>query len=309
MKVLAFKHHFNGSGLSEIKFSHPELEVVDWWDNPYPEADHYIIVNIICDKFKEDPVYKFVMDSGKPYLVFETAVFKRNARRGHWKTWHWRLGWWHLLGPGKFNNKNSPPDRWERIKAQQDLQVLPWRKRGEHILIPLQKNNDSVVQSMMTRYGSMREWLNLTIEEIRRYSDRPILIRPTIKTNRYTYMEAMQLPGVSVSTTFHDNPSTDGTKFTRNIEGGPGLLVELENAWAVVGYNTSTLFESIMDGIPTVSLDPDALTNPCSINISQIEDPPQDIERMQWLYDMAYISWSMEEIQTGVTWEHLKGKY
>ena len=309
MKVLAFKHHFHGSGLSQIHFSHPELEVVDWWDNPYPEADHYIIVNIICDKFKEDPVYQFVVDSKKPYLVFETAVFKRNARSGNWKTWHWRLGWWHLLGPGKFNNKNSPPDRWERIKAQQDLQVLPWRKQGEHILIPLQKNNDSVVQSMMDRYGSMRNWLNTTIQEIRKYTDRPILIRPTVKTNKLSYMEAMQQPGVSISTTYTDNPSTDGTKFTRNIEGGPGLLQELENAWAVVGYNTSTLFESIMDGIPTVSLDPDALTRPCSISIEQIEDPPMDIEREQWLYDMAYISWSMEEIQQGVAWEHLKGKY
>ena len=309
MKVLAFKHHFKGSGLQDINFTHPELQVVDWWDNPKPEADHYIIVNINCEKFREDPVYDFVESSGKPYMVFETAVFKRNARRGPWQTWHWRLGWWHLLGPGKFNNKNSPPDRWEKIKAQQDLQVLPWRKRGEHILIPLQKNNDSVVQSMMTRYGSMREWLNLTIREIRRYSDRPILIRPTIKTNKLTYQGAMSMPGVSVSTTYTDNPSSDGTKFTRNIEGGPGLLTELENAWAVVGYNTSTLFESIMDGIPTVSLDRDALTRPCSINICQIEDPPQDIERMQWLYDMSYISWSMEEIQTGVTWEHLKGKY
>ena len=64
-----------------------------------------------------------------------------------------------------------------------------------------------------------------------------------------------------------------------------------------------------MDGIPTVSLDPDALTRPCSISIEQIEDPPMDIEREQWLYDMAYISWSMEEIQQGVAWEHLKGKY
>ena len=161
----------------------------------------------------------------------------------------------------------------------------------------------------MDRYGSMRNWLNTTIQEIRKYTDRPILIRPTVKTNKLSYMEAMQQPGVSISTTYTDNPSTDGTKFTRNIEGGPGLLQELENAWAVVGYNTSTLFESIMDGIPTVSLDPDALTRPCSIPIELIEDPPLDIEREQWLYDMAYISWSMEEIQQGVAWEHLKGKY
>ena len=309
MKVLAFKHHFKGSGLAQIQFSHPELEIVDWWDNPYPEADHYIIVNIISKKFAEDPVYKFVIDSGKPYMVFETAVFKRNARRGSWETWHWRLGWWHLLGPGKFNNENSPPDRWLAIKEQQNLEILPWRKKGKHILIPLQKNNDSVVESMMDRYGSMREWLNLTIEEIRKYTDRPILIRPTIKTNKLSYLEAAKQPGVSISETYTDNPSTDGTKFTRNIEGGPGLLTELADAWAVVGYNTSTLFESITDGIPTVSLDPDALTVPCSIDLKDIENPPLDINRTQWLQDMAYISWTMDEIQRGVAWEHLKGKY
>ena len=222
-------------------------------------------------------------------MIFETAVFKRQARNGPWKDWHWRLGWWHLLAPGKFNNANSPADRWLALKAQQKLEVKPWRKSGRHILIPLQKNNDSVVQSMMDRYGSMRNWLNTTITEIRKYSDRPILIRPSAKTNKLSWSDALNMQGVSISKTYTDNPSTDGTKFTKNIEGGPGLLTELADAWAVVGYNTSTLFESITDGIPTVSLDPDALTRPCSISIDQIEDPPMDIEREQWLYDICLL--------------------
>ena len=308
MKVLAFRHQFQGA-LARMQFSHPDLEIVDWFDNPYPEADHYIQCNINCDKFREDPVFDFVASSGKPYMIFETAVFKRQARDGDWNTWHWRLGWWHLLSPGKFNNENSPSDRWERIKQQQRLEVLPWRKSGTHILIPLQKNNDSVVQTMMDRYGSMRNWLNTTIQEIRKYSDRPILIRPSLKTNVLSWSDAIRLPGVTLSTTYKDNPSPDGTKFTRNIEGGPGLLTELADAWAVVGYNTSTLFESITDGIPTVSLDPDALTGPCSMPLELLENPPMDIDRTQWLYDMAYISWTMDELQQGVAWEHLKGKY
>ena len=308
MKVLAFRHQFQGA-LANMQFSHPEIEIVDWFDNPYPEADHYITCNIYCDKFREDPVFSFVEMSNKPYMIFETAVFKRQARTGDWLDWHWRLGWWHLLAPGKFNNRNSPPDRWLALKQRQKLEVLPWRKQGKHILIPLQKNNDSVVQTMMDRYGSMRNWLNRTIQDIRKYSDRPILIRPSAKTNPLSWADAERLPNVSISTTYKDNPSTDGTKFTKNIEGGPGLLTELAAAWAVVGYNTSTLFESITDGIPTVSLDPDALTGPCSIPIELIEDPPMDIEREQWLYNMAYISWSMDEIQRGVAWEHLKGKY
>jgi hypothetical protein len=308
MKVLAFRHQFQGA-LARMQFSHPDLEIVDWFDNPYPEADHYIQCNINCDKFREDPVFDFVASSGKPYMIFETAVFKRQARDGDWNTWHWRLGWWHLLSPGKFNNENSPSDRWERIKQQQRLEVLPWRKSGTHILIPLQKNNDSVVQTMMDRYGSMRNWLNTTIQEIRKYSDRPILIRPSLKTNVLSWSDAIRLPGVTLSTTYKDNPSPDGTKFTRNIEGGPGLLTELADAWAVVGYNTSTLFESITDGIPTVSLDPDALTGPCSMPLHLLENPPMDIDRTQWLYDMAYISWTMDELQQGVAWEHLKGKY
>ena len=308
MKVLAFRHQFQGA-LANMRFSHPEIEIVDWFDNPYPEADHYITCNIYCDKFREDPVFSFVKMSNKPYMIFETAVFKRQARTGDWLDWHWRLGWWHLLAPGKFNNKNSPPDRWLALKQRQELEVLPWRKQGEHILIPLQKNNDSVVQTMMDRYGSMRNWLNRTIQDIRKYSDRPILIRPSAKTNPLSWADAERLPNVSISTTYKDNPSTDGTKFTKNIEGGPGLLTELADAWAVVGYNTSTLFERITDGIPTVSLDPDALTVPCSIELEDIEDPPMNIDREQWLYDMAYISWSMDEMQRGVAWEHLKGKY
>jgi len=308
MKVLAFRHQFQGA-LSKMQFTHPDLQIVDWFANPCPEADHYITCNIYCNKFREDPVFDFVLNSSKPYMVFETAVFKRNAREGNWTEWHWRLGWWHLLAPGKFNNENSPSDRWERIKQQQRLEVLPWRKQGTHILIPLQKNNDSVVQTMMDRYGSMRNWLNTTIAEIRKYSNRPILIRPSAKTNPLSWGDALSIPGVSISTTYKDNPSTDGTKFTKNIEGGPGLLTELADAWAVVGYNTSTLFESITDGIPTVSLDPDALTGPCSMPLQLLENPPMDIDRTQWLYDMAYISWTMDELQQGVAWEHLKGKY
>ena len=172
------------------------------------------------------------------------------------------------------------------IKRQQGLEIHPWRRGGKHILIPLQKNNDSVTQTMMDRYGSMREWLNYTIDEIRKVTDRPILIRPTIKTALWSYLEAALRPDVFISETYKDNPSTDGTKFTRNIEGGPGLINELRDSWAVVGYNTSTLFESITDGIPTVSMDPDALTAPMSIQIKDIENPPLNIDRTQWLYDI-----------------------
>ena len=30
-------------------------------------------------------------------------------------------------------------------------------------------------------------------------------------------------------------------------------------------------------------------------------------KRSQWLYDMSYAEWSLEEMRQGVAWKHLRG--
>ena len=56
-------------------------------------------------------MYRFIRDSGKPFLVNESSCFRRHLG---WT----RLGWTsYKWTEGNFGNENSPPDRWNKFQA------------------------------------------------------------------------------------------------------------------------------------------------------------------------------------------------
>ena len=63
-------------------------------------------------------------------------------------------------------------------------------------------------------------------------------------------------------------------------------------------------FEAIMQGLPTICLDPHNPIAPvCS---ASIDAPLYKGERDEWLHGMSYKQWSLAEIASGEAWEHLK---
>jgi hypothetical protein len=73
----------------------------------------------------------------------------------------------------------------------------------------------------------------------------------------------------------------------------------LHNAWAVVNWNSGPSVQSAIKGVP-VFTSPASLSAPVgNFDLACIEKPLRP-ERQQWLNDLAYTEWTVEEIKQGV---------
>ena len=248
-------------------------------------------------------IYNYVKDSGKPYIVTESAVFRKNmadpdpGKPG--KTYH-RYSWTsYFRDEGDYCNENSPSDRWEQVQKDQNLVVKDWRTKGEYVLVMLQRPGDSSLVNLLKKHGSYEGFVTFTLNEIKKYTDRPIRVRmhPSRIDRQRAILETFD---VQVS----ENLQGAGL-----LSGGAGLQEDFDNAWCVVGFNSNGLTESIMEGIPTFSMCPSSMAWDCSNkDLANIENPIM-FERQQWLNNLALCQWREDECLAGLPWEHLRKKY
>ena len=86
-----------------------------------------------------------------------------------------------------------------------------------------------------------------------------------------------------------------------------GLMRDFTLACCVVTLNSNTAVESVLAGVPTVTCNPGSMAYEVSRHeVSSIEQSP---DRKQWTYNLAYKQWTMDEIKTGVAWDHAKRRY
>ena len=250
--------------------------------------------------------YEIIENSGKPWICAESAVFRRNmphpdpARQG--KTYH-RFSWYsYFRDEGLYNNQNCPDDRWKQVQADQKLVVKEWRTKGEYILVTLQRPGDSSLKNLLAKHGDYQSFISYTVKEIRKHTDRKILIRPhpSRRETQLKIIEDLNLSGIEIS----QNVSTEGM-----LSGAEALQADFNKAWAVVGFNSNALTESIMEGIPTFSMCPSSMAWECSNKDLSLIETPNMFERQQWLNNLAYCQWREDECIAGLPWEHLKPLY
>jgi|TARA_B110000444_G_C18797169_1_gene575501 hypothetical protein len=271
-------------------------------------ADVLVQANIKQNK-KERKLGKFyniIEDSNKPWICVESAVFRRNmphpdpGKPG--KSYH-RFSWYsYFQDEGYYNNINCPDDRWKQVKADQQLEVKDWRTKGEYVLLTLQRPGDSSLKNLLTKHGSYKGFLEFTINEIKKHTDRKILVRPhpSRRNDQLKMLADLNLPGIEIS----NNVSAEGF-----LSGATALQADFDRAWAVVGFNSNALTESIMEGIPTFSMCPSSMAWDCSNKDLSTIESPLTFDRQQWLNNLSYCQWREDECIAGLPWEHLKPLY
>ena len=174
-----------------------------------------------------------------------------------------------------YANNNSTSQKWQEIQqAFPQLKLAPWRTQGNHILLCLQRDGGWSMKG-----ADLQQWAYNTIQTIRQFSNRPILVRPRpkVKTN---VAQLLSLPGVSESR-------------------GTTLQQDLSDAWASVFYNSSSSVAAVLAGIPVFAHDPDCVAwNVANSNLAQIENPSMPT-RESWLYDLSAAHWNDQESSQG----------
>ena len=186
---------------------------------------------------------------------------------------------------GEYFWTNLDPNRWNQISNRMGITVKDWRNKGSHILICLQRNGGWSMQGL-----DVMEWCRATITEIRKYSDRKIVIRAHPGDRAAAQYLKLSLPNVKISTS-------------------PSLQTELDKAWATITYNSSPGVASAIEGVPVFVTDPNPKISQAydvaNTDLSQIENP-KTFDRENWLNKLAMCHWNFEEVGAGKAWQHMR---
>jgi hypothetical protein len=213
----------------------------------------------------------------KKVLVIEVGSIKRNIT--------WKVGVDGINRRADFGPMGAEyngPDRANKF----NLKCSPWRTDGEHILICSQHDKSEQWKDM----PPLNEYLHETIDKIRKYSKRKIIIRthprcPVRLNLTHESQVGMQIPK-QVENSYDD------------------FDFDLTNCWAVVSESSNPGITAVLKGIPAFVGKDSLAYDVGNTDFSHIEDPKMP-DRQQWLQDYAYTEWTTEEIAEGLPFSRL----
>lgn len=270
-------------------------------------ADSYYQTNLLKPKHStkgrevnQGNHYQFILDSKKPFIVSESNPFRK------YPGWT-RFAWWsYKWADANCNNDNVGPERWQAYEKSTGITFKDWNSPGDAIVIMGQKENDSSLVKLYDTYDSFYDWVLDMIETVRKYSDRPIIVRPHPKNENRNIgrikecILSKKIKGITIS----ENRSTGGN------QGGESLDKDLANAYCVITYNSLSGVEAVEAGIPTFAMDDGSMVWLIAHkDLSQIENLNYNIDLQDWKNKIAYTMWNKEEVSSGECWAHLKGVY
>lgn len=185
---------------------------------------------------------------------------------------------------GEYCYETPDPNRWEQLRKDLGMDLKPWRRNGDYILLCLQRNGGWSMRSL-----PVVDFFHSTIANLRKYTNRPIVVRTHPGDKKSVYY-SRDLIGHNVTLSVNNS-----------------LIDDLSNAWATIVYNSSPSVASIIEGIPTFVLDPihSQCASVANLDLSRIESPMMP-DRELWIQRLAQCHWNDEDLRSGRTWEHMK---
>jgi hypothetical protein len=229
--------------------------------------------------------------SGGRTVIADSNLFlyKNKTNPGYWLRYSYDG---IFANTGEYCDQAPDPDRWARIQTDCGIQLQPWRQSGQHVLLCLQRDGGWSMAGW-----DVVDWALKNIIEIRKYSDRPIRIRPhpgDKKARKYCERLLKLCQGRRIN---HVSISGDGTSLTEDFA----------NCWAVVNHNSSPGVAAVLEGIPVILTDPvrSQAHDVATQGINRIENPLMP-DREAWVQRISQFHWSHEELQSGACWAHMK---
>jgi len=221
-------------------------------------------------------VWDRAKQENKKIIVLEVGGIKRGNT--------WKVGINGINGDANFGAKGNDSTRVDLL----GLEAKRWTNDGQHILVCGQHDKSLQWQNM----PRMSNWFLNTHDEIRKYTDRPIVFRPHPRCRldqierglRHVYRQEPK----HIDNTYDD------------------FDMDFTNVWATVSYSSNPGIHSILEGVPafvgTSSLAYDVGND---IDFFHDIEAPLQPDRTQWLNDLAYTEWTVEEISAGLPLKRL----
>lgn len=91
----------------------------------------------------------------------------------------------------------------------------------------------------------------------------------------------------------------------------PGVILDrrpiseaLENCWAWVTHHSNSAVDALLAGVPVHC--ETGVASHFSVHLDSLADPELRDGREQFLYDVAWLQWTLEEMRSGEAWKHIR---
>lgn len=219
-------------------------------------------------------VYETAKKQGRSVIVIEVG----NLKRG--KTWRICLD--NINGAGEFgNDADLSVDRSKYL----GVELAPERKnRKKEILICSQLPESLQWQGM----PSMEQWIKQMVEQIRRFSDRKIVIRPHPRS-----FVRLTIPGCQLELPKKLPNTYDDFDINYDYH-------------CVINHNSGPAVQAAIFGTPVIC-DRTSLAYPVSDHMENIEKIALP-DRERWFLQLCHTEWTVEEIAQGIPLQRLLKK-
>jgi len=214
---------------------------------------------------------------GKPVIVIEVGGLRRNQS--------FKIGINGINRDADFANQEFDDTRWPLFQHK----LRPWKPTGELIVICGQHDASEQWRGM----PRMDKWISQTIHEIRKYTTRPILVRPHPR-NIIGFNET-NFTNVKMRMPKKDHRTYDDTDFRAT----------LERTWAVINHSSNPAMEAVIRGIPVFVSESSLCHDVGNTEIKDINNPAMP-KRTTWANQLAYTEWFESEIREGTPWRRIK---
>jgi|TARA_B110000908_G_scaffold30923_1_gene36736 hypothetical protein len=191
---------------------------------------------------------------------------------------------------GNYFDDNVDPARWQQISTDCDIQIEDTKKDGVHILICAQRDKGWAMGTL-----DLNSWIFTTCQEIRKYSNRPIVIR-LHPGDRQTQSQVPQMK-LRIQAQLHNV----------TLSTQKDLDDDLKNCHAVVNHNSSSIVGPVVKGFSAFITDP--IKSQCAevahTDFSLI-DTPIEFDRLAWLERISMFHWKFSELVDGSAWKHIR---
>lgn len=225
------------------------------------------------------PIWDRYRKQGKPVIVVEVGGLRRNLS--------FKIGINGINRDADFANQEFDDKRWPLFKHE----LRPWNPTGDLIVICGQQDTSEQWNGL----PKMSNWIEQQIQEIRKYTTRPILVRPHPR-NIITFDEN-KFKNVKVRLPKRDFRTYDDTDFKETLEG----------TWAVVNHSSNPAMEAVMKGIPVFVSKSSLCHDVGNIKLADINTPAMP-NRLAWANKLAYTEWFEDEIEQGLPWARIRSK-
>jgi hypothetical protein len=201
--------------------------------------------------------------TGRDFYFIDTGYF--GNQKGPLNPMGWK--YWHRIVKNDLQHGNEIIKRSDDRFRKLAVPIHNWKKSGSKILIA--KPDDKP----MKFYGlDLEEWLENTINTLKQYTDRPIVVRERVKSRI-------------------DRVVTNTLKEALD-----------DDVHALVTFNSNSATEAVMYGYPAFTMSPTHAASPVTSNeLSRIENPyyPDKDKVHAWACHLAYGQFHNNELKDG----------